>query len=170
MSKKSDSEENKHITRISASSSREKTPNQNEKGKNSAKSDDRVNTAVKAPTEPVGTNNKTISEHEKSIKKDHAKTEPKPTKKGSKSKKRAKNDLLSDGRKPIKEVKLIARPFVALGRYIHDSWSELCLVRWPDRKATWKMTFAVLAYCAVMMVFILLLDTLFTFLFNLAFK
>ena len=81
-----------------------------------------------------------------------------------------KNDLLSDGRKPIKEVKLIARPFVALGRYIHDSWSELCLVRWPDRKATWKMTFAVLAYCAVMMVFILLLDTLFTFLFNLAFK
>lgn len=68
--------------------------------------------------------------------------------------------------KPLKEVFLLARPFVALGRYLRDSWRELRQVRWPNRKATWKMTLAVLIYCAIFIVFIVLLDTFFTFIFK----
>lgn len=68
--------------------------------------------------------------------------------------------------KPLKEVFILARPFVALGRYLRDSWREIRQVRWPNRKNTWKMTLAVLAYCAVFIVFIMLLDTFFTFLFK----
>lgn len=69
--------------------------------------------------------------------------------------------------KPLKEVFIMARPFVAFGRYLRDSWHELRQVRWPNRKNTWKMTFAVLIYCAIFVVFIILLDTFFTFIFNL---
>lgn len=69
--------------------------------------------------------------------------------------------------KPLKEVFILARPFVAFGRYLRDSWRELRQVRWPNRKATWKMTLAVLVYCAIFIVFIMLLDSLFTFIFNL---
>lgn len=69
--------------------------------------------------------------------------------------------------KPLKEVFLLARPFVALGRYLRDSWREIRQVRWPNRKLTWKMTFAVLVYCAIFIVFIVLLDMFFTFIFNL---
>ena len=69
--------------------------------------------------------------------------------------------------KPLREVFILVRPFVALGRYLRDSWREIRQVRWPNRKATWKMTLAVLIYCAIFFAFILLLDTFFTFIFNL---
>lgn len=69
--------------------------------------------------------------------------------------------------KPLKEVFILARPFVALGRYLRDSWRELRQVRWPNRKATWKMTLAVLAYCAVFILLVTLLDIFFTFIFKL---
>ena len=64
----------------------------------------------------------------------------------------------------------LRRPFVALGRYLRNSWRELRQVRWPNRKATWKMTLAVLVYCAIFIVFIMLLDALFTFIFDLLLK
>ena len=143
MSKKS--EEKKHITRISAKSG--------------------ANAKVEAPSEPVETTEPAPKAPEPKKKKTTAEKPKNTTKKTE-----AKLAKVDDGRKPIKEVKLVARPFVALGRYIRDSWQELRLVRWPDRKATWKMTLAVLVYCAIMMIFVLLLDTLFTYLFNLAFK
>lgn len=69
--------------------------------------------------------------------------------------------------KPLKSVFILARPFVALGRYLRDSWREIRQVRWPGRKLTWKMTLAVLIYCAIFIVFIVLVDTFFTFIFNL---
>lgn len=69
--------------------------------------------------------------------------------------------------KPLKQVNFFARPFVAFTRYLRDSWRELRLVRWPSRGMTWKMTLAVLIYCAIFIIFVMLLDTLFTFLFNL---
>lgn len=72
--------------------------------------------------------------------------------------------------KPLKQVFILARPFVALGRYLRNSWRELRQVRWPNRKATWKMTIAVLVYCAIFIVFIMLLDALFTFIFDLLLK
>lgn len=87
-----------------------------------------------------------------------------PTKtKPQKSKKTSKDTA----EKPLKEVFILARPFVALGRYLRDSWHEIRQVRWPNRKLTWKMTLAVFIYCAIFMVFILVLDALFTFIFNL---
>ncbi len=91
-------------------------------------------------------------------------TETKPTKtKPQKSKKSPKGTA----EKPLKEVFILARPFVAFGRYLRDSWREIRQVRWPNRKLTWKMTLAVLIYCAIFMIFILVLDALFTFIFNL---
>ena len=72
--------------------------------------------------------------------------------------------------KPLKQVFILARPFVALGRYLRNSWRELRQVRWPNRTATWKMTLAVLVYCAIFIVFIMLLDALFTFIFDLLLK
>ena len=61
----------------------------------------------------------------------------------------------------------IAKPFAAIGRYVHNSWMELRQVRWPSRKASWKMFLALLIYCAIIIVVVMALDTLFTWLFNL---
>ena len=88
--------------------------------------------------------------------------------KAAKAKIKATKSTTSE--KPLKQVFILARPFVALGRYLRDSWRELRQVRWPNRKATWKMTLAVLVYCAIFIVFIMLLDALFTFIFDLLLK
>ena len=69
--------------------------------------------------------------------------------------------------KSNKKPFILFRPFVYLGRYIRDSWRELRQVRWPNRKATWKMLLAVLAYTIIFVIFISLLDLFFTWLFNL---
>lgn len=68
--------------------------------------------------------------------------------------------------KPLKNVFILFRPFVAFGRYLRDSWREIRQVRWPNHKATWKMVLAVFFYCAIFMIFILVLDAFFTFIFN----
>ena len=62
---------------------------------------------------------------------------------------------------------ILIRPFVYLWRYLRDSWAELRQVRWPNRKATWKMVLAVFVYTALFVVVIFLLDLFFTWLFNL---
>ena len=90
--------------------------------------------------------------------------------KAAKAKTKAKATKSTTPEKPLKQVFILARPFVALGRYLRDSWRELRQVRWPNRKATWKMTLAVLVYCAIFIVFIMLLDALFTFIFDLLLK
>lgn len=82
-----------------------------------------------------------------------------------KEQKKAEKALKED--KPLKKTFILFRPFVALGRYLRDSWRELRQVRWPNRKATWKMVLAVLVYTAIFMIIIGLLDLLFTWLFNL---
>jgi preprotein translocase SecE subunit len=61
---------------------------------------------------------------------------------------------------------LISKPFRALGRYIASSWKEIRQVRWPNRKLTWKMTLAVVAYTALFIIIISALDALFTLIFN----
>lgn len=99
-----------------------------------------------------------------------AKLDQKAAKSAAKNAKNAKKAKKSSEEKPLKEVFILARPFVALGRYIRDSWREIRRVRWPNRKATWKMTGAVLAYCIAFMVFIVLLDSFFTWLFGLIIK
>lgn len=74
---------------------------------------------------------------------------------------------VATGKKSDKKPFILFRPFVYLWRYIRDSWQELRKVRWPNRKATWKMVLAVLAYTAIFVLFISLLDLFFTWLFNL---
>ena len=68
--------------------------------------------------------------------------------------------------KDEKKVFILFRPFVLLFRYLRDSWHEIRQVRWPNRKATWKMVIAVLVYTALFMIIIALLDLFFTWLFN----
>lgn len=58
-------------------------------------------------------------------------------------------------------------PITAIGGYFAGAWYELRQVRWPNRKATWSLTLAVLAFTAFFMVLILLLDALFKYIFEL---
>ena len=62
--------------------------------------------------------------------------------------------------------RLIIKPFVLLGRYIHDSWTEIRQVRWPNRKATWKLVSAIFVYSAFFIILVALLDALFNFIFS----
>ncbi len=94
----------------------------------------------------------------------------KPKKLSRKERKALKKSQKTDEERPIKSYFILARPFVALGRYLRDSWREIRQVRWPNRKATWKMTLAVLVYVALFMVFLTLLDVFFTFIFDVLFK
>jgi preprotein translocase SecE subunit len=64
-------------------------------------------------------------------------------------------------------IKGIASPFIALGTYFKGAWYELRQVTWPNRKATWSLTAALLAFTAFFVVMILLLDALFKYLFEL---
>lgn len=53
------------------------------------------------------------------------------------------------------------------GNYFRNSWLELRQVRWPSRKATWKMVAAIFIYTGLFIAIIMLLDALFTWLFGL---
>lgn len=70
-------------------------------------------------------------------------------------------------KKAVKKPFVLFRPFVYFGRYIRDSWQETRQVRWPSRKATWKLFFAILIYTFLFVAIIMLLDALFSWLFNL---
>ena len=97
------------------------------------------------------------SENKKSKKADRA-----AAKKLDKAEKKASNK----DEKDIKEVFILFRPFVALGRYIRDSFRELRQVRWPNRKETWKLVISVIVYVILIAGFIMLLDVLFNFIFS----
>lgn len=64
-------------------------------------------------------------------------------------------------------LKKAATPFIGLGGYFAGAWAELRQVRWPNRKATWSMTGAMLGFTAFFVVLILLLDALFKYVFEL---
>lgn len=119
-------------------------------------------TKPKAQTKPTETKTK--------VTKAQAKQQAKLAKTKAKAAKAKTKAKTNTPEKPLKQVFILARPFVALGRYLRNSWRELRQVRWPNRKATWKMTLAVLVYCAIFIVFIMLLDALFTFIFDLLLK
>ena len=119
-------------------------------------------TKPKTQTKPTETNTK--------VTKAQAKRQAKLAKTKAKAPKAKIKTTANTPEKPLKQVFILARPFVALGRYLRNSWRELRQVRWPNRKATWKMTLAVLVYCAIFIVFIMLLDALFTFIFDLLLK
>ena len=82
--------------------------------------------------------------------------------------KRAERELdKSTNHKQGKKVFILFRPFVAFFTYLRDSWREIRQVRWPNRKATWKMVLAVLIYTILFVALISLLDIFLTWLFNL---
>lgn len=63
--------------------------------------------------------------------------------------------------------KQVANPFKAIGGYFVGAWKELRQVRWPNRRATWGLTAAMLVFTAFFVVLILLLDALFKYVFQL---
>lgn len=92
------------------------------------------------------------------------KTNRKEAKKAAKAEKKAAK--IEAGKKTF----ILFRPFVAFFRYLRDAWREIRQVRWPNRKATWKMVLAVLVYTALFIIIISLLDLFFTWLFSLILK
>lgn len=66
------------------------------------------------------------------------------------------------GRKPAAWTK----PFRAFGGYFKGAWDELRQVRWPDRKATWSLTLAVILFSLFFALVILGLDAVFSYLFK----
>ncbi|MEI6851139.1 MAG: preprotein translocase subunit SecE [Candidatus Saccharibacteria bacterium] len=72
--------------------------------------------------------------------------------------------------KTIKPKSTNNKPMAALfaiGGYFKGSWIELKKVRWPDRRATWGMTGAVIIFTAMFVVLIVSLDWAFSQLFKL---
>jgi preprotein translocase SecE subunit len=57
-------------------------------------------------------------------------------------------------------------PLKAISDYFRGAWYELRQVRWPNRRATWGLTVAVLTFTVFFVVLILLLDALFKYLFQ----
>ena len=90
------------------------------------------------------------------------KLEKKQKKLDKKQDKKAKSDKRSN-KKPF----ILIRPLVYFFRYLRDSWREIRQVRWPSRKATWKLFFAILIYTLLFGAIIMLLDVFFTWIFNL---
>ena len=118
-------------------------------------------TRIKASDTPRGKTEETPTITRKKVVVKDKKSE-KATKKASK---KAEKNLgeTKQGKKPF----ILIRPFVAFGRYIKESWREIRQGRWPNRKATWKMVFAVIIYTALFVLIITLLDIFFAWLSNL---
>lgn len=57
--------------------------------------------------------------------------------------------------------------FARIGGYFKGAWYELRQVRWPNRRATWALTLAVIVFSLFFVVLIVLLDTFFKYIFEL---
>ena len=57
-------------------------------------------------------------------------------------------------------------PFRGIGRYVKGAWQELRQVHWPNRKATWGLTGAVIVFSVFFAAMILGLDFVFQYLFK----
>jgi preprotein translocase subunit SecE len=79
------------------------------------------------------------------------------TSKAVKSPKVAKEKKASKGR---------FKAFRSIGGYFKGAWFELRQVRWPNRRATWSLTAAVLIFTAFFVVLVVLLDIMFKYLFE----
>ena len=91
------------------------------------------------------------------------KTEEKPAGLGELLSKRV--DVAKGNQTLSRDVKT-PRWLKAVGGYLGGSWRELREVRWPNRRATWSLTSAVLLFTIVMAAFILALDYGFELLFK----
>lgn len=90
-------------------------------------------------------------------------------------KSKAPTKVRKSAKKAVKAEKPLSkhwyvRFFQHIGRYFKGAWSELKLVRWPTRKATWGLTVAVLIFSGFFVGLIMLLDLGFNALFELIIK
>lgn len=92
----------------------------------------------------------------------------KPAKKqmSAKTKTKATKTKVSAASDEVTRGNIIQRFF----GYFKGAWQELKQVRWPTRGATWSLTAAVLGFSAFFIVFILLLDAGFKYVFEVIFK
>jgi len=56
--------------------------------------------------------------------------------------------------------------FARIGGYFKGAWFELRQVRWPNRRATWALTIAVILFSVFFVALIVLLDTFFKWIFE----
>ncbi len=106
--------------------------------------------------------------------KDAVKIAKKIVKEEKKATKKPKTEKAKKEKKPLPmpiriitaPFRWIAKPFIALGTYIHNSWLEIRQVRWPNRKATWKLVGAIFVYSAVFVAIVMILDAIFNFIFS----
>lgn len=63
-------------------------------------------------------------------------------------------------------AKVAIKPATGLFGYVKGSWQELKQVRWPNRRATWSFTFAVIVYTLFFLIIILIFDAAFQQLFK----
>ena len=68
--------------------------------------------------------------------------------------------------KPEKTPSKWTKPFRAIGGYFKGAWVELRQVRWPNRRATWSLTVAVILFSLFFAGLILGLDALFSYIFK----
>lgn len=76
----------------------------------------------------------------------------------SKNNKQTRTDEASS-----KKSFMLFRPFIAIGHYFRDSWRELKQVQWPNRRATWALTLAVILFSLFFILMIMLFDWIFNF-------
>lgn len=86
----------------------------------------------------------------------------------------ATDDAPKKAKKPTKVTK--SKPVVAstdkknvfarIGGYFTGAWYELRQVRWPNRRATWALTLAVILFSIFFVLLIVLLDTFFKWIFE----
>lgn len=84
--------------------------------------------------------------------------------------KSSKSAKPNKGAKPIRATRSLPKPIAGIIGYFKGAWAELRQVHWPTRRATWGLTVAVLGFSAFFVVFILLLDAAFKYLFEIILK
>ena len=148
-----------HITRIKAGQSGSKNSDQTTKASGK-------NPEPKKPIQDTAEIRADIVESEtydkKSLK--NTKLEKKAEKLAAKKAKKASGEKSKNPL--IRFLLFITTPIRAFFRYLAESWQELKQVRWPNRKMTWKLVFAVILYTVIFAAIIMVLDALFTLLFN----
>lgn len=86
------------------------------------------------------------------------------TKVDAKTAKKATNKPAKAAKKTSDKKSKMPHWIRAIGAYFAGSWYELRQVRWPNRKATWSMTAAVLAFTAFFAILVLASDWVFNYL------
>lgn len=120
-------------------------------------SDNNKPSEVKSNTKPKTKNKKNIGTKKAKIKQTKSKS--------TKLSQEARVEAIKKG-----EISRSKNPIKAFWHYLAGAWYELKQVHWPTRGATWSLTGAVLAFSAFFVIFILLADALFKYLFEIILK